>query len=97
MIKGLITIWVKQGLCTFSIIRRILGWDSYEWNMTGSIRKKIEDESKYLDYLRWGQASDIGWNKLFKAGLTKLYDQWLSKGSVNLPKMEIRSPLPRKE
>ena len=80
MNKDLITIWVKRVLGAFSFKRQLLAWDSYECHMTDSVRKDLKEINvdgviipggctKYI------QASDVCWNKPFKARMTKLYDQ----------------------
>ena len=42
------------------------------------------------------QASDVCWNKPFKARMTKLYDQWLSEGGHQFTEGGNTKPLSRK-
>ena len=85
MKEELITIWVKQVLGPFLLNRRLLARDSYECRMTDSVRKELKEmnvDSVIIpgEYTKYIQASDVCWNKPFKARMTKLYDQWLNEG-----------------
>ena len=78
MNEELLTIWVKQVLGTFSFNRWLLAWDSYECHMTDSVRKDFEKMN--VDIVPGGctkyiQASDVCWNKPFKARMAELYNQ----------------------
>ena len=42
------------------------------------------------------RASDVCWNKPFKAKMTELYDQWLSEGGHQFTEGENTKPLSRK-
>ena len=93
MIEELITIWEKHGLGAFLFNRRPLALDSYECHMTDSMRKKLKMNENSLiiqgGCIKYIQASDVCWNRPFKARMTKLYDQGLVKVSINLLKVRI--------
>ena len=83
MNEELITICVKQVLGAFSFSRRFLAWDSYECHMTDSVKKDLKEMNVDItvgECTQYIQASDMCWNKPFKARMTELYDQWLREG-----------------
>ena len=85
MNKDIITIWVKQILGAFSFNRRLLGWDSYKCRMTDSVRKDLKEKNADSLIIPGGctkyiQAPEMCSNKLLKARMTELYDQWLREG-----------------
>ena len=62
----------------------LLAWESYECHMTDIVRKDLKKMNVNSVIVPGGctkyiQVPDMCWNKLFKARMTVLYDQWLSE------------------
>ena len=102
MNEELITIWVKRVLGAFLFNRQLLACDSYECHMSDNARKNLTEMNVDSVIITGGctkyiQASDVCWKKPFKARITKLYDQWLSKGVHQFNEGGNMKPLSRKK
>ena len=60
---------------------RSLAWDSFDSHTTNSVEKTCEVDSlvNLGGCTKYVQALDVSWNKLFKALMKELYDNWLSQ------------------
>ena len=81
-------IWVNKVVGAFAFRRRHLIWDSFECHMENSIKaslhsKKIDTTIVPGGCTKYTQASDVSWNKPFKALVTEKYDQWLAEVGIN--------------
>ena len=73
--------WVKSVLGAFSFNRRLLAWDSYECHMMQSVKEALHQIN--VDQVivpggctKYVQATDVSWNRPFKALVSEQYDEW---------------------
>ena len=99
MNKELTLTYVNSIIDRFSFNRRLLSWDSFECHITNSVREVLKDFN--VDNVIVPphiQATDVSWDKPFKAHVSDEYDQWLSSGIHEYTKSgNLKAPLRRKK
>ena len=71
--------WCDAVIEQFTFQRRLLAWDSFEAHITHKLKRKLttsKTESLIVPVgcTKYMQASDLVWNKQFKAKIQEFYD-----------------------
>ena len=94
--------WINEVTGKFSLRKCPPAWDIYEYHMTDAVKKQLHDikvESVLVigGCTKYIQASDVSWNKPFKAYVTQQYDDWLANRIHEYTAQGNMKPAPRRK